>query len=1468
MAEQGFVLWVDFMWLMYYHYVLHQKLLKTKKYDHKQVKFNVKKKSSIRRSHSIIILLYIAALSQSALATVPNPQNPGILFENISLEQGLSQVSVITITQDQKGFMWFGTEDGLNKYDGYDFNIYRNDPTDRTTLSDSYIRYIYTDKKGDLWACTFSRGLNKFNRKTGTFIRYLHNPDDPDSIGHDEVSVVYEDGEKNFWVGTLGGGLDKLDRETGRFSHYRNIPHTPNNPGSLNCDFIKAIFEDSKGRLWIGTYGGGLNVLEKSSQDKAMFRSYSHDPGNPASLNNNYITCIKETSQGVLWIGTEGGGISRFDPDKGTFKPYTYQPDNPVGLSHNHVTCIHEDKEGKLWIGTYGGGLNIMDPLKETFMHYRHHERVPGSLSDDYILSIYNDTTDVMWLGTLKGINKFDLERLQFFRLERNASYPNSLNDNDIRAIYAESGGILWIGTFNGGLNKFDRNSGGFTHYTYAPQSPNGITDNRVFAIFKDSAGVLWVGSFGGGLMSLDEKTGRFTQYRSDLSKPGSLSSDRVRAIYEDSKHRLWIATIDGGLNRFDREKKIFRHYRHNPGNSFSISNDRVFSIQEDRDGMLWIGTFGGGLNKFDPGKEIFNHYPYNPDDANSLSCDRIFSIHIQEKIVEGDEGIILWIGTDGGGLNRFDTRSGKWTRLSQKSGLPSNVVYGILEDGKGNLWLSTTKGLSVYNPLASSYRNYTAKDGLQNTEYNSGAYYKNPVSGEMFFGGLNGLNGFSPDTIIVDPRINPITVKSFRKFDRVLKSSQFNEETKTIKLSYRDNFFSFDFVAPEYRNPDRNQYKYILEGYDNEWVECGIRRHADYTDIGGGQYVFRVKSISPAGTTSETSIKMEIIPPFWLTWWFRIMALIVVSVTAFTGIQLRTRAIRKQNRRLEDFNKQLQQEIIERQQAELLQATLYQIAEITQSDMEFEEIYRSIHHAIAQLIDAENFYIALYNAAEDSISLPYFVDKFDDYKGRTFKSFKGLTEYIIRNNTSLLATPSVLHDLDEKGEIILFGTMPRIWLGVPLRFKDEIFGAVVVQHYSNPDAYTERDKRVLEFASDQIAGVISRKREAEEKKELKEKLVLSEKMEAIGRLAGGVAHDLNNVLSAIVSYPELLLMKLPLDSPLRKPLLTVKQSGQRAAAIVQDLLTLARRGVEVNEVINWNDILQDYLKSPVFERLKASHPNIEIKVNLDRHLLNIEGSPVHLTKTLMNLCSNAAEAMPQGGTITLATCNLYHDKELADIGINNYAVVSIADTGIGIAKKDLKRIFEPFYTTKTMGISGTGLGMAIVWNTVNDHNGYINVSSEEGKGTIFELYFPATYAAVSKKEKAVGIEEFKGHGERILVIDDMLEQREILNVLLAELGYSVVCVSRGEEAVNYMKEQGTEVQLLILDMIMEGGMDGLDTYKEILKIKPGIRAVIASGFSETARVKEAVQLGAGAYIKKPYTLEKIGLALKIELEK
>jgi PAS domain S-box-containing protein len=397
--------------------------------------------------------------------------------------------------------------------------------------------------------------------------------------------------------------------------------------------------------------------------------------------------------------------------------------------------------------------------------------------------------------------------------------------------------------------------------------------------------------------------------------------------------------------------------------------------------------------------------------------------------------------------------------------------------------------------------------------------------------------------------------------------------------------------------------------------------------------------------------------------------------------------------------------------------------------------------------------------------------------------------------------------------------------------------------------------------------GSIIALRDIREQKRLESQLLQAQRMEAIGTLAGGVAHDLNNILAGLVSYPELLLLEIPEDSPLRKPIFTIQKSGEKAATIVQDLLTLARRGVAVTEVVSLNSSISDYLKSPEFEKLQSFYPNVTVKTDLETNLFNILGSPVHLSKTIMNLISNAAEAMPEGGTISVSTENRYIDKLIRgydNVEEGDYVILTISDTGVGISTEDIEKIFEPFYTKKVMGRSGTGLGMAVVWGTVKDHKGYIDVQSMEGKGTTFTLYFPISRKELAKDKFSVSIEDYTGKGETILVVDDVEEQREIASQILKKLGYSVTSVASGEEAIDYMKKNSAD--LLILDMIMDPGIDGLETYKRILKLHPSQKAIIASGFSETKRVKEAQKLGAGAYVKKPYILEKIGLAVRNEL--
>ncbi|MBW1698096.1 MAG: response regulator [Deltaproteobacteria bacterium] len=393
--------------------------------------------------------------------------------------------------------------------------------------------------------------------------------------------------------------------------------------------------------------------------------------------------------------------------------------------------------------------------------------------------------------------------------------------------------------------------------------------------------------------------------------------------------------------------------------------------------------------------------------------------------------------------------------------------------------------------------------------------------------------------------------------------------------------------------------------------------------------------------------------------------------------------------------------------------------------------------------------------------------------------------------------------------------------------------------------------------------------KDVSEQKQMEAQLQRAQKMKAIGTLAGGVAHDLNNILSGLVSYPELLLMKLPANSPLAKPLQTIQRSGEKAVAIVQDLLTLARREVAVNEVVNLNQIVTEYLTSPEYEKLISHHPKVELKTDLDKSLLNIKGSKIHLSKTVMNLVSNASEAMPEGGRLTIKTRNRYIDKPISGydkVEEGDYVTLTISDTGLGISSQDMDRVFEPFYTKKVMGRSGTGLGMAVVWGTVKDHNGYIDIKSKVGKGTSFTLYFPVTRQKLPSNKSLLSVDDYMGNGETILVVDDIQEQREIAVEMLNRLDYNATAVSGGDEAIEYIKKH--QVDLIVLDMIMEPGMSGLETYREITKMRPHQKAIITSGFAETEDVKKAQKLGAGKYVKKPYTLEKIGLAIKEELEK
>ncbi|RPJ10067.1 MAG: response regulator, partial [Deltaproteobacteria bacterium] len=534
--------------------------------------------------------------------------------------------------------------------------------------------------------------------------------------------------------------------------------------------------------------------------------------------------------------------------------------------------------------------------------------------------------------------------------------------------------------------------------------------------------------------------------------------------------------------------------------------------------------------------------------------------------------------------------------------------------------------------------------------------------------------------------------------------------------------------------------------------------------------------------------------------------------------------------------------------------ATMAEIGRIMGSTLNIEEVYERFAEEARKLIPFERINVNIFNYREKTAIASYSAGTGAAGRkvGSVFSLAGSAAEEVIRTRKGLLLYPEDKTELEIRfpGLLRSFQAGHRSMMVVPLISKDKVIGNLYFGS-TQPGIFTERDLHVAVNIGTQIAGAIANAQLFSERQRLEERLGRAEKMEALGILAGGVAHDLNNVLGVLVGYSELLLMEMPAGDPLREHVSNILQSGKRGAAIIQDLLTLARRGVAISEVVNLNDVISSYFKTPECEKLKAFHPHVTFEIDLDEDLLNVKGSPVHLGKTVMNLASNAAEAISGHGKVTIRTENCYLDKPIAgydDIQEGDYVVLKVYDNGKGISAKDLGKIFEPFYTKKVMGRSGTGLGLAVVWGTVKDHNGYIDVQSEEGKGSTFTLYFPVTREAMVSDQTVVSPESYRGRGEQILVVDDVKEQRELATTMLSRLGYQVDAVSSGEEAVAHLKVN--RVDLLILDMIMDPGIDGLETYQKVLEIHPKQKAIIVSGFSETDRVRRAQNLGAGAYVR------------------
>jgi ligand-binding sensor domain-containing protein/signal transduction histidine kinase len=857
------------------------------------------------------LVVFLAVLAPSGLEAQAERR-----FDRFSTDDGLSQSTVRSILRDHRGFMWFGTDDGLNKYDGYRFVTFKRDPEDPGSLSDNYVRFLFEDRERVLWVGT-NLGLNAFDRSTSKFRRYFAETDEKRGIADDSIHAILEDGEGYLWVGT-NGGLSRLDPARETFESFHPVP---GDDRSLPHDGVRALHLAPDGTLWIGTLAG-IAIREPGS---GGFRRLTVE-GVEAGAEWIVRGFADDPARERLWIATSAG-LFFLDRASGEIR----REPSPE-LSEVSVWAIASGESGSIWVGTQNSGLTQITPRGAIGGL----AAVPGetrTLSSNQIRSVYEDATGLLWVGTFgDGLNRVDLKDSRFAHYHKNNRFPAKINHDTVRAFYESPGGSLWIGT-DGGVNRFERESRSYIYYRNDPKDASSLSNDSVYSIVGDGQGSVWIGTFGGGLNRFDPKRDSFIRFQHDPNDPESLAGDRVRTLLHDRGGRLWVGTHRSGLSRLNAETKKFRNYKNDPADPRSISDDLIYSLYEDRSGGVWVGT-SNGLNLYEADCDCFSRYVFRMDGRGSMTDKAALSI------LEDREGN-LWVGTFVG-LNRLERESGTFAHFNEKDGLPNDVVYGILEDGSGVLWLSTNKGISQFDPKTRTFRNFDVKDGLQDNEFLFGSYYRNE-QGQMFFGGKHGFNAFLPNQVAPNPHVPEVVITDFRvigasgALDDPRHPRELPADAGPFRLSHRDRVVSFEFAALDFSAPEKNEYAYRLEGFVDDWQRVKDRRYATYTNLPAGDYVFQVKGSNDNGVWNEEGARVAftVVPPFWATTWFKALAALLLLAAAATGYAARVGAINR--RRVE-----LEREVAERTR------------ELSEKKSELEELLLRLQTTQSELIESK----------------------------------------------------------------------------------------------------------------------------------------------------------------------------------------------------------------------------------------------------------------------------------------------------------------------------------------------------------------------------------------------------------------------------------------------------------------------------------------------------------------------------------
>ena len=1098
--------------------------------------------------------------------TLPVVDGTGVRFTRLSTDQGLSQTKVSQIVQDDQGFMWFGTQYGLNRYDGYNFKLFVHDPKNPNSLSGVYIRALFKDRDGALWVGC-DQFLDKFNRATETFTRY------PVPF----VNHISQDSAGTMWLATVKG-LYSLNPATGTIRQY---PHNPNDPSSLGNN-VKSSGEDKEGRFWV------VNVGHLDEFDRKTGSVTRHIPIPGAPLGFGFY----EDRFGVIWIfHDDPNPLSVFDPKTNTLTNYSLHEMQSSATALTVVMAMTEDRNGTLWLATHGAGLLKFDREHRIFIRYRNNPSDPNSLAQNDVESLFTDREGSVWasLGRM-GVTHFATNPLPFKRIPHLASSEGTA-EPFVGAIYEDHQGILWVGTPEA-LNGIDRKTGQYTSYHRTP-GPAVSTD--VITINEDRSGNLWAGTYNHGLLRLDRRTGKFQTYRHDPADPYSLSNDIVTRLLVDHNGTLWVATNDG-LNRFDAATGRFTVFKPDPPRRIVD----YLELVEDRKGALWLGTDSSGLHRFDPATGQFTSYAHDMDRPGTLSDNRVNSVHF-------DRSGTMWVATQNG-LDKFDSNTDTFTVYTQRDGLPGNAIGCILEDDHSNLWMSTNNGIARFDPQSAAVNIYSTAEGLPGPDLTGwGACFKNR-SGEMFFGGFNGATVFHPDSVADPSYTPPVVLTEFRLSGSPVDIgagsplSRSITDTTRLTLSHDQRNFSLAFSALSYMSPGTNRYRYKLEGLDEAWHEVGSdERLATYTTLPAAEYTFRVQGATSRGLWSDpgTAVLIEILPPWWSTWWFRLLCA-AVSVTLLGGLyQWRIRQLRSEEKHLRD--------VVE---------TIPAMAFSARPDGSTEFINRP-------WLD----YTGLSEKAHlgSGWQLTVHPDDFDEHlsKWRASQASGAPFENEARHR-------------DAHGEYRWF-----LVRAVPLR--DE---------YGN----------ILKWYGT-LTDIEDRKRSEQERerfRRLQADLAHENRVSMMGELAASLSHELRQPITAAITDATTCLRWLTRDQPdvqeAREATMRTMKDGTRAAEIIDRLRLFYTKGAPPErELVDVNELVREML---VLLRSEADRYSIYMRTDLAAELPKVMADRVQLQQVLMNLMLNGIDAMKQvDGTRELTIKSQQAENEqllvsVSDIGV------------------------------------------------------------------------------------------------------------------------------------------------------------------------------------------------------------------------